>query len=209
MLQLNGVAKHFGSLKVLQGIDLEANAGELVGLIGPTGAGKTTLMRRMSDGAERSAGTVVLCDDIRQLAPERCVHFGLGRSFQTNVFESLTVAECLRIASAIVNGLRSSGARRPSLYRRMRSRLSCTTRLDRKLSAVAKDWSAWSTGRRWSWQWRSRWNHGSCCSTMLESLGWVPGPFKTTHLIAAGVGLAFVVVFLSSLSSTTRGGDAI
>lgn len=34
---------------------------------------------------------------------------------------------------------------------------------------------------------------------LLKSLGWIPGPFKTTHLIAAGVGLAFVVVFLSSL----------
>jgi branched-chain amino acid transport system permease protein len=143
MLQLNGVAKHFGSLKVLQGIDLEANAGELVGLIGPNGAGKTTLMRCMSDGAERSAGTVVLCgNDIRQLAPERCVHFGLGRKFQNaNVFESLTVAECLRIASAIVE--------RPSLIRRSATlalppyaiEVVRTTGLDRKLSAVAKDLS--------------------------------------------------------------------
>jgi branched-chain amino acid transport system permease protein len=142
-LQMNGVAKHFGSLKVLQGIDLSANAGELVGLIGPNGAGKTTLMRCMSDGAERSAGTVVLCgNDIRQLPPDRCVHFGLGRKFQNaNVFETLTVAECLRIAGTIIE--------RPSFFRRSRTlalppyamEVVRTTRLDQMLGAVARDLS--------------------------------------------------------------------
>ncbi|HTJ93810.1 MAG TPA: ATP-binding cassette domain-containing protein, partial [Pararobbsia sp.] len=142
-LQMLGVAKHFGSLKVLQGIDLEAKAGELVGLIGPNGAGKTTLMRCMSDGDARSAGTVMLCGhDIRQLPPERCVQFGLGRKFQNaNIFDTLTVAQCLRIASTIVEG--------PSLFRRSRSlalpayalEVMRATRLDEKLGEVAKDLS--------------------------------------------------------------------
>ena len=142
-LQMSGVAKHFGSLKVLQGIELNANAGELVGLIGPNGAGKTTLMRCMSDGAERSAGTVALCgNDIRELPPDRCVHFGLGRKFQNaNVFDTLTVAECLRIAGTIIE--------RPSLFRRSHTlalppyamEVVRTTSLDRMLSAVAKDLS--------------------------------------------------------------------
>jgi branched-chain amino acid transport system permease protein len=142
-LQMHGVARHFGSLKVLQGIELNANAGELVGLIGPNGAGKTTLMRCMSDGAERSDGTVVLCGhDILQLPPDRCVHFGLGRKFQNaNIFETLTVAECLRIAGTIIE--------RPSLFRRSNIlalppyalEVVRTTSLDRKLGAVAKDLS--------------------------------------------------------------------
>jgi branched-chain amino acid transport system permease protein len=142
-LVMAGVEKHFGSLKVLQGIDLRAEEGELVGLIGPNGAGKTTLMRCMSDGAERSAGTVRLCgNDIRHLPPDRCVRFGLGRKFQNaNVFESLTVAECLRIASARVES--------PSWFRRAGT-LSLpayaldvvrTTELDRKLDLVAHDLS--------------------------------------------------------------------
>ncbi|MEW6343426.1 MAG: branched-chain amino acid ABC transporter ATP-binding protein/permease [Pseudomonadota bacterium] len=142
-LQMEGVARNFGSLKVLQGIDLNANAGELVGLIGPNGAGKTTLMRCMSDGAERSAGSVVLCGhDIRQLPPDRCVHFGLGRKFQNaNIFDTLTVAECLRIAGTIIE--------RPSLFRRAGTlslppyalEVVRTTGLDQKLDAVAKDLS--------------------------------------------------------------------
>lgn len=142
-LQMRGVAKHFGSLKVLQGIDLHASGGELVGLIGPNGAGKTTLMRCMSDGVERSAGSVILCgNDLRQLAPDRGVRFGLGRKFQNaNIFETLTVAECLRIASTIIE--------RPSLFRRSKLlalppyaiEVVRTTGLDRKLSAVARDLS--------------------------------------------------------------------
>jgi branched-chain amino acid transport system permease protein len=142
-LRMQQVARHYGALKVLQGIDLEAHAGELVGLIGPNGAGKTTLMRCMSDGAERSAGTVELCGhDIRVLPPEACVRFGLGRKFQNaNVFESLTVAQCLRIAGTLLE--------KPSLLRQDATlRLPAyaldvlrATGLGAKLSTVARDLS--------------------------------------------------------------------
>jgi branched-chain amino acid transport system permease protein len=142
-LRMQKVARHYGALKVLQGIDLEAHAGELVGLIGPNGAGKTTLMRCMSDGAERSAGTVELCGhDIRVLPPEACVRFGLGRKFQNaNVFESLTVAQCLRIAGTL--------RKKPSLLRQDATlRLPAyaldvlrATGLGAKLSTVARDLS--------------------------------------------------------------------
>jgi len=142
-LAMRGLAKSFGSLKVLQGIDLEAHAGQLVGLIGPNGAGKTTLMRCMSDGADRSAGTVELCgNDIGLLPPNACVRFGLGRKFQNaNVFESLTVAECLRIAGTILE--RPSLLRNDSALRLPPYALDVvrTTGLDRKLNAVARDLS--------------------------------------------------------------------
>ncbi len=142
-IRLQGVTKHFGSLKVLQGIDFEARSGELVGLIGPNGAGKTTLMRCMSDGAERSGGTVELCgSDIRQLPPEACVHLGLGRKFQNaNIFESLTVAECLRIAGTRLE--------RPSLLHQepvlrlppYALHVVRATALEGKLATVARDLS--------------------------------------------------------------------
>jgi branched-chain amino acid transport system permease protein len=142
-LTMRGVTKSFGSLKVLQGIDLEASAGELVGLIGPNGAGKTTLMRCMSDGADRSAGTVELCgNDIGQLPPDACVRFGLGRKFQNaNVFESLTVAECLRIAGTIIETpslVRNDNELRLPPYALDVVR---TTELDQKLKVVARDLS--------------------------------------------------------------------
>ncbi|HEY3597244.1 MAG TPA: ATP-binding cassette domain-containing protein [Paraburkholderia sp.] len=99
-LSLKAVQKHFGSLKVLDGISFDAHAGELLSLIGPNGAGKSTLMRCIADGAERSGGTVEISGtEIRRLAPYDCVALGIGRKFQTaTVFDSLSVAEALRIA---------------------------------------------------------------------------------------------------------------
>ncbi len=142
-IRMQGVARHFGPLKVLQGIDFTARAGELVGLIGPNGAGKTTLMRCMSDGAERSAGSIALCgSDIGQLPPEACVHLGLGRKFQNaNIFESLTVAQCLRIARVRLE--------RPALFKRADTlylppyalHVMHATGLDGKLDSVAGDLS--------------------------------------------------------------------
>jgi branched-chain amino acid transport system permease protein len=161
------VAKHYGALKVLQGIDLEAHAGELVGLIGPNGAGKTTLMRCMSDGAERSAGTVKLCGhDIRALPPEACVRFGLGRKFQNaNIFESLTVAQCLRIAGTLLE--------KPSLLRQDATlRLPAyaldvlrATGLDAPSCPPSRATSRTASSRRSNSRWSWRWSRASCCST--------------------------------------------
>ncbi|WP_232243610.1 branched-chain amino acid ABC transporter ATP-binding protein/permease [Paraburkholderia sp. SOS3] len=99
-LSLRDIHKHFGSLKVLDGISFDAHAGELLSLIGPNGAGKSTLMRCIADGAQRSGGTVEIGGaEIRRLAPYDCVALGVGRKFQTaTVFDSLSVAEALRIA---------------------------------------------------------------------------------------------------------------
>ncbi|WP_454689108.1 ABC transporter permease subunit [Achromobacter aloeverae] len=142
-LAMQGVAKHFGSLKVLEGIDLRADGGELLGLIGPNGAGKTTLMRCISDGQERSAGAVQLCGhDIARHAPDRCVRFGLGRKFQNaNVFDTLTVAESLRIASTL-RARQSWLKRAPDLaLPDYALEVLGTTGLDRKLDAVTRNLS--------------------------------------------------------------------
>lgn len=99
-VELTGVRRHYGSLKVLEGIDFKVGRGELLSLVGPNGAGKTTLMRCLSDGGERSGGTIRINDhDAGRLPPHRIVGFGIGRKFQTaNAFDTLTVAESLRIA---------------------------------------------------------------------------------------------------------------
>jgi branched-chain amino acid transport system permease protein len=99
-LEIVDVARRYGSLQVLHGINVTARAGELLSLVGPNGAGKTTLMRCISDGTERTHGIVrINGHDIGRRPPNDCVAFGVGRKFQTaTVFDSLTVAECLRIA---------------------------------------------------------------------------------------------------------------
>ncbi|WP_313379682.1 branched-chain amino acid ABC transporter ATP-binding protein/permease [Achromobacter insolitus] len=142
-LDLAGVSKHFGSLKVLEGIDLQASGGELVGLIGPNGAGKTTLMRCIADGAERSRGRLELYGhEVQRDGPEQCVRHGLGRKFQNaNVFDTLTVAESLRIATTL--------RERPSWWRRSATldlppyalETLRVTGLDQCLDSVARDLS--------------------------------------------------------------------
>jgi branched-chain amino acid transport system permease protein len=101
-IRVEGIARRYGSLHVLEGIDFSAGCGELVSLIGPNGAGKTTLIRCISDGLERSAGSVLIGGrPIGRMPPEACVRLGLGRKFQApNVFDALTVAESLRISRA-------------------------------------------------------------------------------------------------------------
>ena len=110
-IEIAALARHYGSLRVLEDITFSAAAGELVSLVGPNGAGKTTLIRCISDGKERSAGQVAIQGrSIGRMTPEYCARLGLGRKFQTpNVFDALTVAESLRIARARIE--------KPSLWR--------------------------------------------------------------------------------------------
>ena len=42
MIELQGITKSFGTLQVLKGIDLMIEKGEVVSIVGPSGAGKTT-----------------------------------------------------------------------------------------------------------------------------------------------------------------------
>ncbi len=106
-IAIDGLGRRYGSLHVLENIGFSAGAGELVSLVGPNGAGKTTLIRCISDGNERSAGSVAIAGTaIGRMPPEACVRLGLGRKFQApNVFDALTVAESLRIARSRQEGL--------------------------------------------------------------------------------------------------------
>ena len=62
LLTLSQVSKSFGDLKALDTIDLQINAGEVVGLVGSNGAGKTTLLRLMAGVYAPTTGTVLLAD---------------------------------------------------------------------------------------------------------------------------------------------------
>jgi branched-chain amino acid transport system permease protein len=112
VLEARGVGKSYGSFHALSGVDLAVRRGELVSIVGPNGAGKTSLVRCISDGAERSGGSVAVGGHpIGHSPPDAVVALGIGRKFQgASVFDSLTVGECLRIASW--------KGRMPSLWRR-------------------------------------------------------------------------------------------
>ena len=60
MIQIKGITKNFGELQVLKGIDLVINEGEVVSIVGPSGARKTTLLQIMGTLDKADTGTVIL-----------------------------------------------------------------------------------------------------------------------------------------------------
>ena len=58
VVEASGLAKAYGSIKALDGVDLKVEAGELFGLLGPNGAGKTTMIRSMTGQIRPDSGTV-------------------------------------------------------------------------------------------------------------------------------------------------------
>ncbi len=105
-LRTEALSRHYGSLRVLEGIGIEGRRGEILSIVGPNGAGKTTLMRCVSDGGERSGGKVfVNGTDIGRGAPQSVAALGVGRSFQnTSLFDTLTVGDCLMLARYPIDG---------------------------------------------------------------------------------------------------------
>ena len=56
LLELRSVAKHFGAIEALRGIDLALEPGEVVGLMGDNGAGKSTLVKIIAGNFPPSEG---------------------------------------------------------------------------------------------------------------------------------------------------------
>ena len=90
----------FGGLRALDRVDIEVNAGTLVGLIGPNGAGKTTFIDGIT-GFVPTAGRIEFDGrDISELAVHKRADRGLGRTWQTlELFDDLTVEENLQVAA--------------------------------------------------------------------------------------------------------------
>jgi arginine/ornithine transport system ATP-binding protein len=68
ILQAHGIRKRFGSTEVLKGIDLQANAGDVIALIGSSGSGKSTFLRCLNLLEAPNAGSIALRGEELQLA---------------------------------------------------------------------------------------------------------------------------------------------
>ena len=101
LLEIAGLETGYGRIRILHGISLATTGSRNIGLFGPNGHGKTTLLRTISGlnrawrGHVRFAG-----EDITHLAPRRIVERGLIHVSQGNrLFPDLTIAETLRLGA--------------------------------------------------------------------------------------------------------------
>jgi branched-chain amino acid transport system ATP-binding protein len=102
LLQLSGVNKSFGALKVADDVSFELPQGQALGIIGPNGAGKSTLFNLIGGALKPSAGTVRFKgrDVTKRPAADRC-HAGIARSFQIpHPFVGMSVYENLLTAAS-------------------------------------------------------------------------------------------------------------
>lgn len=106
LLRVEKLVKAFGGFQALAGIGFHVAAGEVLGLVGPNGSGKTTCINVISGLYPPTAGQVLLEGrNVAGLPSHRLVHLGIARTFQVpKPFMTLTVRENVEIAASYGGG---------------------------------------------------------------------------------------------------------
>ena len=107
LVQANGLVKRFGNVNAVDGVDLNIKSGEIYGLVGSDGAGKTTTMRLLVGALLPTHGEITICGyDLRkQVELARSTIGYLSQRF--SMYEDLTVLENIRFFAEI-RGLSST-----------------------------------------------------------------------------------------------------
>jgi branched-chain amino acid transport system ATP-binding protein len=102
ILNVSKLVKRFGGFYALDGLSFHVTAGEILGLVGPNGSGKTTVINVISGLYAPDGGEVDFDGaDIGAVASHRLVHRGINRTFQIpKPFLSLTVRQNVEVALA-------------------------------------------------------------------------------------------------------------
>ena len=127
MLEVSGLAKHFGGLKAVDAVSFTVARGGIHALIGPNGSGKTTTLNVLSGLYSPTGGTVRLAgQDVTRLPPHRRAASGIGRTFQNiRLFRSMSALENVVI-----------GAERPNNPLAARDRATLEARAQAALAFV-------------------------------------------------------------------------
>ena len=122
-IRTEGLVKVYGQRTVVNGVNIQVQAGEIVGLLGPNGAGKTTTFYMVVGLVPATSGRVFINDqDATHLRMHRRARLGVGYLPQeASVFRKLTVEENIL---AIVETLRVKSSERPALVQHHLDELS-------------------------------------------------------------------------------------
>ena len=101
MLTVSGLTKRFGGFTALNSVSFEVREGEILGLIGPNGSGKTTAFNCVSGALPLTAGSIrFLGEEIAGLTPDTICHRGIARTFQIpRPFRKLSILENVAVAA--------------------------------------------------------------------------------------------------------------
>jgi branched-chain amino acid transport system ATP-binding protein len=112
ILEVKGVAKHFGGFTALSEVNLRVAPGERLGLIGPNGSGKTTLISCISGALVNDGGSIRFKgEEMSRLPAHERTRRGIARSFQIpRPFASMTVLENLLVPLAYVCDIKGAKA---------------------------------------------------------------------------------------------------
>ena len=115
LLTVRSLTKRFGGLTALNNFDLQVEAGEIVGIIGPNGSGKTTFFNVLTGMYQASGGEIYFNRQRENLLTKKThqiIHLGISRTFQNqrpfhnlSVLENLMVGGHCRTRGGIVSAL--------------------------------------------------------------------------------------------------------
>jgi branched-chain amino acid transport system ATP-binding protein len=103
--KVDQLVKYFGGLAAVNGVSFEVQKGEILGIIGPNGCGKTTTFNMISGVFPPTSGKVIYQGkEIQGMKPYKICHLGIGRTFQVvkplgrmSVLDNVTAAAFSRV----------------------------------------------------------------------------------------------------------------
>ncbi|MGH7264733.1 MAG: ATP-binding cassette domain-containing protein, partial [Candidatus Rokuibacteriota bacterium] len=112
MLTITGLTKRFGGFTALDAVAFEVREGEILGLLGPNGSGKTTAFNCISGALAPSAGSIRFRgEELAGLTPDAICHRGIARTFQIpRPFRKLSILDNVAVAAHFGTDRRDSEA---------------------------------------------------------------------------------------------------
>ena len=95
MIEIKNLTKKFGGLVAVNEVNMHLNQGEILGVIGANGAGKTTVFNMVSGSFPPTSGKIIMGGkEIQNLPPHKICEMGIGRTYQVvKPFGNLTLRE--------------------------------------------------------------------------------------------------------------------
>jgi branched-chain amino acid transport system ATP-binding protein len=106
VLQCRDIELAFGGLRALKGLSFDINEGEIFGLVGPNGSGKTSMVNVITGFYKPQSGSVTICgENLTRVKPNKIARRGVARTFQNlALFRGMTVLDNILLGRHIHMG---------------------------------------------------------------------------------------------------------